>query len=1724
MAAKAPVSSRVLLQLPQLGIGQESIKFKNVTLQSNKYVCVLEEGKNSVAIIDTATKNVMRLPVAVDSAIMNPISKVVALRAQNNLQIYNLEMKTKMKQTQVSSAVVFWKWLDPKTIAIVTDAAVFHWSMDGDQQPQKIFDRTPYNGAVQIINYRASADRKWLMLGGIAAGAGGVTGVLQVYSVDAKASQPPMDAHAACFANVTVDGKSGPSNLFCFTKTTPEGTKLNIIEVGVPKAQAFTQSCAMRFQAGDFPVGMLPDNKHGILFVVSKMGFLFMYEVQSGKCIFAQQASQATMFAQIESEATEGGIVAVDQTGRVSHFFVDEQNIVGYICNTMNDYDLGVALAKRFNLPGAENIFVQQFTRMMQANRHQEAMELAAGSPQGILRTMDTINALKAIPGGQGLLQYFQMLLKAGTLNKIESIELARPVLARNNQQSLEHIKGWLKENKLEASEDLGDLLKTHNVTLALSVYLRAEVPEKVIGCFLTLAAQEQNEAAAQEHLKNILNFAAKVSYHPDYPLLLQQLISASPDRAKDLALMLILHPDGAKADINLTVDTFMRQNDVKNTTNILLEYLKPRGDLQEDAILQTRLLEINLMQMPQVADAIMESPDYSFTHYDKPKIAMLCERAQLYQRALEHYTDLADIKRVLTHSHLIQPDFLLDYFGRMTPENCLELLRDLLKFNLQQNIRLVVEVAKKWSDYLTPDALTAMFEEFKSYNGIYFYLGSFVNTTEDTEVVFKYIEAACQLNQLKEVERVCRDNDHYEAVKVKEFLLGQNLKDPRPLIHVCDRYDFVDELTQHLFSNNMYMFIEAYVQRMNVKAAPKVLGSLLDMNANEDNIKKLLDNLRPPADDADFVDKLVAEIEKRNRLKLLRPFLEARNQEGSEDPFVHNGLAKIYVDVNNNPQQFLAQNRFYDSAVVGAYCESRDPHLAFVAYKRAGGPCDDQLIAVTNKNGFFKDQARYLVERQDEALWDQVLSEDNEFKRQLIDQVVATALPESRVPEEVSATVKAFMNANLPNELIELLERIILHGANSEFNNNRNLQNLLILTAIKADGNRVMDYIKRLENFDGPDIAKIAVSDAYKLYEEAFFIYKKFKKGEESIQVLLENMEDIPRAVEFAEYWDQAPVWSILAVAQLQAGQVKEAIQSFLKADDATQFSMVIAAAKTSEFFGELISFIQMARGKLKDAQLDGELIYCFAKTAKLAELEEFINGSHIAKISECGDRSFDEGLYHAAKILYNHVNNNAKLAICLVRLTQFQEAVNAAQKANAIPTWKAVCFACVDASEFRLAQMCGINIIVYMDQLNELIRHYEHLGFFSELIALLEQGINLDRAHQGIYTQLGVCYCKYREEKVMEHIKLFWSRLNIPTLLGACQQNLHWAECVFLYSNYDQFDNAVDVLMDHSAECWEHELFKTTLKQVANVEIYYRGVNFYLTEHPLLLNDLLLDLVSTLDHIKVVGLVRQAGCLALIEKYLHQVQRENVLQVNEAVNELHLEAENHEALRASIDEFSEFDQAALAQRLETHELLEFRRIAAHLFKLGKKWERSLEISKRDSLWADSMQTTADSKDTELAEKLLNFFVAQGQKECVSACLYTCYELIRPDVVLEMAWRHNMMDFAMPYMIQSFRQFSDELGGVRAKLQAQDDAIKVEAEAQKKVEAEQQNTDAAFVGNVSYNPMMEPLALAPPPGGMYQQQQQGYPQQQQGFPQQQQMGYPQQQQQQMGGQQQFFQ
>ena len=134
-----------------------------------------------------------------------------------------------------------------------------------------------------------------------------------------------------------------------------------------------------------------------------------------------------------------------------------------------------------------------------------------------------------------------------------------------------------------------------------------------------------------------------------------------------------------------------MEGNLIQQCTSFLLDALK--NNRPAEGHLQTRLLEMNLIHAPQVniqtavpvlitesnltcddaehdlclhvwmnfhqvADAILGNQ--MFTHYDRAHVAQLCEKAGLLQRALEHYTDLYDIKRAVVHTHLLNPEVRL--------------------------------------------------------------------------------------------------------------------------------------------------------------------------------------------------------------------------------------------------------------------------------------------------------------------------------------------------------------------------------------------------------------------------------------------------------------------------------------------------------------------------------------------------------------------------------------------------------------------------------------------------------------------------------------------------------------------------------------------------------------------------------------------------------------------------------------------------------------------------------------------------------------------------------------------------------------------------------------------------------------------------------------------------------------------------------------------------------
>lgn len=89
--------------------------------------------------------------------------------AGKTLHVFNIEMKSKMKSHVMAEEMIFWKWVSVNTVALVTETTVYHWNMEGDPQPVKMFDRHPSLAGCQMIHYQTDEYQKWLLLIGISA-------------------------------------------------------------------------------------------------------------------------------------------------------------------------------------------------------------------------------------------------------------------------------------------------------------------------------------------------------------------------------------------------------------------------------------------------------------------------------------------------------------------------------------------------------------------------------------------------------------------------------------------------------------------------------------------------------------------------------------------------------------------------------------------------------------------------------------------------------------------------------------------------------------------------------------------------------------------------------------------------------------------------------------------------------------------------------------------------------------------------------------------------------------------------------------------------------------------------------------------------------------------------------------------------------------------------------------------------------------------------------------------------------------------------------------------------------------------------------------------------------------------------------------------------------------------------------------------------------------------
>jgi clathrin heavy chain len=117
--------------------------------------------------------------------------------------------------------------------------------------------------------------------------------------------------------------------------------------------------------------------KYDVIYLITKYGYIHMYDIETATCIYMNRISGDTIFVTAPHEAT-GGIIGVNRKGQVLSVTVEEENIIPYINSVLQNPDLALRMAVRNNLAGAEDLFVRKFNLLFQNGQYAEAAKVCS--------------------------------------------------------------------------------------------------------------------------------------------------------------------------------------------------------------------------------------------------------------------------------------------------------------------------------------------------------------------------------------------------------------------------------------------------------------------------------------------------------------------------------------------------------------------------------------------------------------------------------------------------------------------------------------------------------------------------------------------------------------------------------------------------------------------------------------------------------------------------------------------------------------------------------------------------------------------------------------------------------------------------------------------------------------------------------------------------------------------------------------------------------------------------------------------------------------------------------------------------------------------------------------------------------------------------------------------------------------------------------------------------
>lgn len=299
-----------LVQLTQLGIPLEHVTWPRVTVTPNQWLCIRHtmtcrnastsaDRCSVVTVFNPQRSKPQTYKVEARCAKLNPDKPLLAITDQWTLYLYSTRTKKLLHKSRLERELVYWAWVTPSTLGLVTRDAVFHWDCSAaSTQPVFMFALEERIRNTELVGYITDPSLKWLAVTGLFQEEQGVvSGLVQLHGVDRRLSQL-LPGQCAQLCRHQFPSHERPSQLLLLADRGPAGQRpegrLHLIELGAGAGAAeATGAGALRgpiaetleffdpLDKFDFPVCLQVSSSQGLVYVLTKCGVVHLCDLET---------------------------------------------------------------------------------------------------------------------------------------------------------------------------------------------------------------------------------------------------------------------------------------------------------------------------------------------------------------------------------------------------------------------------------------------------------------------------------------------------------------------------------------------------------------------------------------------------------------------------------------------------------------------------------------------------------------------------------------------------------------------------------------------------------------------------------------------------------------------------------------------------------------------------------------------------------------------------------------------------------------------------------------------------------------------------------------------------------------------------------------------------------------------------------------------------------------------------------------------------------------------------------------------------------------------------------------------------------------------------------------------------------------------------------------------------------------------------------------------------